>query len=63
VYDDETGKYLRSQDNADGSGSFTPSTDSLTGEQLGFENVILLFTKHDVLNSEGTLIDFDFLAQ
>jgi hypothetical protein len=33
----------------------------LTGEQLGFENVILFFTKHNVLNSEGTLIDFDLL--
>jgi hypothetical protein len=60
-YDEATGKYLRSQDNADGSGSFTPTTDRLTGEQLGFENVILLFTKHDVLNRAGTLIDFELL--
>jgi hypothetical protein len=60
-YSEETGKYLRTQDNADGSGSFTPSTDRLTGDQLGFENVILLFAKHNVLNRAGTLIDFELL--
>jgi hypothetical protein len=60
-YDTISGKYLRFQDNADGSGTFTPSTDRLTGQQLGFENVILLFVKHNVLNSEGTLIDLDLL--
>jgi hypothetical protein len=60
-YDETSGKYLRSQDIADGSGTFTPSSDRLTGEQLGFENVILLFAKHKVLNSEGTLIDLDLL--
>ena len=60
-YDNKSDTYLRSQDNADGSGKFTPSTDRLTGEQLGFENVILLFAKHKVLNRAGTLIDLDLL--
>jgi hypothetical protein len=60
-YDHTSGKYLRSQDIADGSGTFIPSTDRLTGAQLGFENVILLFAKHKVLNSEGTLIDLELL--
>jgi hypothetical protein len=60
-YDELSGKYLRFQDNADGSGTFTPSTDRLTAEQLGFENVILLVAKHQVLNSEGTLIDLEML--
>ena len=60
-FDPATGSYLRSQDNADGSGSFTPSTDRLTGKQLSFENVILLYAKHKVLNSERTLIDVELL--
>jgi hypothetical protein len=60
-YDETSGKFLRYQDRADGSGTFTPSSDRLTGEQLGYENVILLFAKHKVLNSEGTLIDLELL--
>lgn len=61
IYDGASGKYLRSQDKADGSGNFYPSTDRLTGEQLAFENVIVLLVKHEVLNSAKTLIDFDLL--
>jgi hypothetical protein len=60
-FNHETGAYLRFQDNADGSGTFFPATDRLTGEQLAFENVILLFVKHRVLNSQKTLIDVDLL--
>ncbi|MFN2198217.1 MAG: DUF3048 C-terminal domain-containing protein, partial [Anaerolineales bacterium] len=61
TYDRNNGKYLRSQDKADGSGNFYPATDRLTGEQLAFENVIVLSVKHEVLNSAKTLIDFDLL--
>ncbi|MFN2235077.1 MAG: DUF3048 C-terminal domain-containing protein [Anaerolineales bacterium] len=61
TYDRTSGKYLRSQDKADGSGNFYPATDRLTGEQLAFENVIVLSVKHEVLNSAKTLIDFDLL--
>jgi hypothetical protein len=61
TYDPATGGYLRFQDNADGSGEFYPAIDRLTGEQLSFENVIVLFVKHDVLNSDRTLIDVDLL--
>jgi len=60
-YDPTKGVYLRSQDNADGSGKFTPSTDRLTGEQLAFDNVIVLYAKHNVLNRAGTLIDVELL--
>ena len=60
-YDPVVGAYLRYQDEADGSGTFIPSTDRLTGEQLAFENVILLSAKHKVLNSERTLIDVELL--
>jgi hypothetical protein len=60
-YDTASGAYLRSQDNADGSGKFTSSTDRLTGEQLAFENVIVLFSRHQTFNSEKTLIDMDLM--
>jgi hypothetical protein len=58
-YDPASQAYLRSQDQADGSGKFYPSADRLTGEQLGFENVIVLFAQHNVQNSARTLIDLD----
>ena len=61
TYDRISGKYLRFQDKADGSGNFYPATDRLTGEQLAFENVIVMSVKHEVLNSAKTLIDFDLL--
>ena len=60
-YQDEGETYLRYQDIADGSGNFYPATDRLTDEQLAFENVILLFVNHQVLNNQGTLIDVDLL--
>ncbi len=58
-YDPASGAYLRNQDKADGSGKFYPSTDRLTDEQLAFENVIVLYAKHNVLNGARTLIDLD----
>jgi len=61
TYDDASQAYLRNQDNADGSGEFLPSTDRLTGEQLAFENVIVLYAKHNPLNSARTLIDLELL--
>lgn len=59
TYDPASQAYLRSQDKADGSGKFYPSTDRLTGDQLAFENVIVLYAKHTPLNGEKTLIDLD----
>jgi hypothetical protein len=61
TYDPAAQAYLRQQDKADGSGKFYPSTDRLTGEQLAFENVVVLFARHNVLNSDHTLIDLDLL--
>jgi hypothetical protein len=46
TYDPESGRYLRSQDRADGTGELHPATDRLTGEQLGFENVLVLWARH-----------------
>lgn len=60
-YDAASGTYLRSQDQAEVSREFVPATDRLTGEQLAFENVIVLFAQHNVLNSEGSLIDINLL--
>lgn len=48
-YDGDAGAYLKFDDFADGSGKFTPATDRLTGEQLAFANVIVLYTEHTVL--------------
>jgi len=59
TYDPASQAYLRQQDQADGSGKFYPSSDRLTGEQLAFENVVVLFAKHKTLNSAKTLIDLD----
>lgn len=61
TYDANSGAYLRSQDDADGSGEFTPSSDRLNGKPLAFENVIVFYAEHEVLNSEGTLIDVNLL--
>ena len=60
-YDPASGAYLRSQDQADGSGKFYPSTDRLTGQQLAFENVIVFVVEHKPLNGDKTLIDLDML--
>ena len=45
-YDPTKGAYLRSQDTADGTGALVPLTDRLTGEQLAFENVVVLWAPH-----------------
>jgi murein DD-endopeptidase MepM/ murein hydrolase activator NlpD len=60
-YDPDQGAYLRSQDNADNSGVFIPSTDRLNGKRLAFDNVIVLYADHTVLNREGTMIDINLL--
>ena len=55
AYDPAQGAYLRSQDKADGSGKFYPTTDKLNGEQLAFENVVVLFADHRAI--KPTIID------
>jgi len=61
TYDSAQGTYLRAQDKADGSGVFIQATDRLNDEPLAFENVIVFYTEHQVLNSQGTLIDLDLM--
>lgn len=45
-YDPEKGRYMRLQDQTDGSGELFPMTDALTGELLGFDNVLVLWAQH-----------------
>ena len=49
-FDASSGKYLKFEDFADGSGKFRPATDRLTGEQLAYSNVILLYAEHESLD-------------
>lgn len=60
-YDQGTGTYLRSQDRADGSGELYPAVDRLTGEQLGFENVLVLWTGHSFENLKATILEIDLV--
>jgi len=59
AYVSQRGAYLRSQEQlqSDGSVTLVQLTDRLTGEQLAFENVVLLFAWHDVIKPE--LVDID----
>jgi hypothetical protein len=60
-YDPDSGSYLRSQDRADGSGELFPVVDRLTGERVGFENVILLWTRHSFENVQATILEIDLV--
>jgi hypothetical protein len=53
------GEYLRSQEETqpDGAVELKPMTDRLTGEQLAFANVVILFARHDIIKPE--LIDIE----
>lgn len=58
-FDRENGVYLRSQDKADGSGDYYPTQENLTGEQLAFENVLVLFADHEYLSP--TVIEINLM--
>jgi hypothetical protein len=45
-YDPISRSYLRLTDQADQTGNLFPATDRLTGRQMAFENVIVLFAEH-----------------
>jgi hypothetical protein len=53
--------YLQSRDRADASGESYPSIDQLTGEQLGFPNVVVLFAQHRFVNSTATIVEVETL--
>ena len=46
-YDPVSHAYLRSTDQADGRGNLSPATDRLTGRQMAFENVVVLFADYN----------------
>lgn len=48
-YDGASSMYQKYEDFADGSGKFRPATDRLTGKQLAFSNVIVLFAQHTAI--------------
>jgi hypothetical protein len=58
-YDAAQGAYLRSQDKADGSGALYPTLENLTGEQLAFENVLVLFADHHFV--KPTIIEINLM--
>ncbi len=59
VYDASAGGYVRYQNDPANPEEFTLSTDRLTGEAIVRQNVIILETPHQVMNSSGTIIEFD----
>lgn len=54
-YDPQLGSFLRSQDKADA--TLAPMPDKVTGEQLAFENVVVLFAGHEF--ESPTLIEVE----
>jgi hypothetical protein len=60
-YASEAGAYLQSRDKADASGEYYPSIDQLTGEQLAFPNVLVLFAQHRFVNSTATIVEVETL--
>ncbi len=49
------------RDKADASGEYYPSIDQLTGEQLAFPNVLVLFAQHRFVNSTATIVEVETL--
>jgi hypothetical protein len=57
-YDQDSGAYLRFQDNADGK-TFIKATDRLNGKPLEYSNVVVLFANHQA--KRETLINIDLM--
>ncbi len=57
-YDPISGTYLRWTDLADGTGTLVPATDRLTGRQMRFENVIVVFAQHNRYRHNQLEVDF-----
>ncbi len=61
TYDADRGEYLRSQDQADDTPTLVPTLDHLTGEQLGADNVLVLFARHRFVNSARTIVEMELV--
>lgn len=58
-FDPTSGSYLRSQDLSIGEGELFPAVERMTGEQLQFENILVLFAQHKFMNLPGTILDIE----
>jgi hypothetical protein len=56
-YDPIANSYLRYTDRADATGELIPATERLTGRQLAFENVIIVFAEHGIFRPNQFEID------
>jgi len=56
-YDPISNSYLRYTDRADATGELIPATERLTGRQLAFENVIVVFAEHGIFRPNQFEID------
>jgi len=56
-YDPISKSYLRYTDRADATGELVPATDRLTGRQMAFENVIVVFAEHGIFRPNQFEID------
>ncbi len=56
-YDPISNSYLRYTDRADATGELIPATERLTGRQLAFENVIVVFAEHGIFRPNQLDID------
>lgn len=56
-FDPDTGTYIRYQNHPSTPEEFGISNERLTGEALGFENVIVMYVPHSQLNEAGTIFD------
>ncbi len=68
VYDPLSSTYLRFEDQAEKNPSsgeipFLPSTERLTGQQLAFENIIVLYADHELISSTRINIDLNIGQQ
>jgi len=57
-YDPISQTYLRYTDNADTTGKLLPATDRLTGRQMAFENVIVVFADYNRFRHNQFEVDF-----
>jgi len=60
IYNPDTKKYMRWIDK-DGTEEMIPLVDRVTGEQLQFSNVIVLFSQIETLNKDDTMHEFHIL--
>jgi hypothetical protein len=59
IYDPEAGGYVRYQNTPSNPEEFELATDSLTGNPVVRQNILLLKVSHNVMNASGTIINFD----